>query len=267
MPHGPGPVRPGPSSRFRLGPAGVRQDGATSSIFARGMRRASVTGMTWSILARNPLTEQLSAAVATRLFAIVVLRLRVEGRLGAVVTQAMVNLMLALAALKGLRARAAPAGIVTGLTASDPGRNVRQLHVLAADGASSRHTGDRCVGWCGHLDRPDVSVAGSTSAGPAVAEWLIPALEAGEVECDDKRIKQPAAFVAQGKEPYPEMDLWVDDRLDPLAEPRRLRAVAGERFEHVWRFVAGRDQLGVLDRAAIEAAVAVSSARVAVDES
>ena len=228
--------------------------------------------MTWSILARDPATGQLGAAVATRFFAVGALCLRVEGRLGAAATQALINPMLAPAALERLRAGEAPAAIVPALAESDPGRNVRQLHVLAADGASARHTGEACVGWCGHLDGSDVSVAGNMLAGAAVvertrdaflatagrpmAERLLAALEAGEAAGGDARGKQSAALVVCGEDPYPELDLRVDDHPDPLAELRRLHAVAGERFVHFRRFMAGRDHPGVFDRAVIEAAIA-----------
>ena len=146
-------------------------------------------GMTWSILARDAATGEVGAAVATRFFAVGALCLRAEGRVGVAATQALVNPLLAPAAL-----------------AADPGRRARQLHVLGADGASFRHTGEDCVDWAGHVEGPDVSVAGNMLAGAGVveatrdaflagagmplAERLIAALEAGEAVGGDKRGKQ-----------------------------------------------------------------------------
>lgn len=60
--------------------------------------------MTWSILARDAGTGEVGAAVATRFFAVGALCLRAEGRVGAAATQALVNPMLAPAALDHLRA-------------------------------------------------------------------------------------------------------------------------------------------------------------------
>jgi uncharacterized Ntn-hydrolase superfamily protein len=232
--------------------------------------------MTWSILARDARTGEVGAAVATRFFAAGALCLRAEGRVGAVATQALVNPMLAPAALDLIRAGAAPEAAVRTVVDADPGRRARQLHVLRADGASFRHTGEECVEWAGHVDGPDVSVAGNMLAGAGVveatrdaflagagmpmAERLIAALEAGEAMGGDKRGKQAAALVVVSEDPYPDLDLRVDDHPDPLAELRRLHGVARTHFVHFRRFLAGRDHPGVFDRAAINAAIARATA-------
>lgn len=232
--------------------------------------------MTWSILARDAGTGEVGAAVATRFFAVGALCLRAEGRVGAVATQALVNPMLAPAALDLLRAGVAPEAAVRAVVEADPGRRARQLHALRADGVSFRHTGEDCVGWAGHVEGPDVSVAGNmlagadvveatrdaflASAGMPLAERLIVALEAGEAMGGDKRGKQSAALVVVGEDPYPDLDLRVDDHPDPLAELRRLHGVARTHFVHFRRFLAGRDHPGVHDRAAINAAIAQATA-------
>lgn len=232
--------------------------------------------MTWSILARDARTGEVGAALATRFFAAGALCLRAEGRVGIVATQALVNPMLAPAALGYLRAGAAPEAAVRAVVEADPGRRARQLHALGADGASFRHTGEDCVDWAGHAEGADVSVAGNmlagaevveatrdaflADAGMALAERLIAALEAGEAKGGDKRGKQSAALVVVGEDPYPDLDIRVDDHPDPLAELRRLHGVARTHFVHFRRFLAGRDHPGVFDRAVINAAVARAAA-------
>ena len=232
--------------------------------------------MTWSILGRDAKTGEVGAALATRFFAAGALCLRIEGRVGAVATQALVNPMLAPKALGLLRSGAAPEAAVQAAIAADEGRRARQLHALAADGASFRHTGDDCVGWAGHVEGPDVSVAGNMLAGAAVleatrdaflagagmplAERLIASLEAGQAAGGDKRGKQSAALVVAGEDPYPDLDLRVDDHPDPLAELRRLHGVAHSHFVHFRRFLPGRDHPGVFDRAVINAAIARATA-------
>ena len=57
------------------------------------------------------------------------------------------------------------------------------------------------------------------------------------------------------EDPYPDLDLRVDDHPDPLAELRRLHGVAQTHFVHFRRFLPGRDHPGVFDRAAINAAM------------
>ena len=228
--------------------------------------------MTWSILARDAGTGEVGAAVATRFFAVGALCLRAEGRVGAIVTQALVNPMLALAVLSHLRAGAAPDAAVHAVVDADPGRRARQLHVLGADRASLRHTGEDCVDWAGHVEGSDVSVAGDMPAGAEVveatrdaflagagaplAERSIAAPGAGEAMGGDKRGKRSTALVAVGEEdPYPDLDLRVDDHPDPLAEPRRLHGVAQNHFAHHRRFLAGRGHPGVFDRGAIDVAI------------
>jgi uncharacterized Ntn-hydrolase superfamily protein len=230
--------------------------------------------MTWSILARDPEAGAIGAAVATRFFAVGALCPKVEGGVGAVCTQALVNPVYGIDGLARLRAGEAPEAVVAALTAADAGRETRQLHVMAADGRSARHTGAECIGWCGHLAGADVSVAGNMLAGPGVveatrdaflasaglplSERMLAALEAGEAAGGDKRGRQSAALMVGSGDPYPDLDIRVDDHPDPLAELRRLHAVAGRHFMHFRRFLPGRDHPGVFDRAVIQAAVAAA---------
>jgi uncharacterized Ntn-hydrolase superfamily protein len=55
-------------------------------------------------------------------------------------------------------------------------------------------------------------------------------MQAGEDAGGDKRGKQAAGLRIQGPECYARLDLRADDHPDPLAELRRLYAVAQGRF-------------------------------------
>ncbi len=230
--------------------------------------------MTWSILARDAATGEIGVAVASRFLAAGALCPRVEGGVGAACTQALVNPFLASDALARLRAGEAPEAALAALVAADAGRAARQVHVLSADGRGARHTGEGCVGWCGHLAGPDLSVAGNMLAGPEVleatregflatagqplAERLMAAMEAGEAAGGDKRGRQSAAIQIASADSYPDLDLRVDDHPDPLAELRRLHRVWRGYTRHFRRFLPGRDHPGVFDRAVIQAAVAAA---------
>lgn len=232
--------------------------------------------MTWSILARDAATGEVGAAVASRFLAAGALCPRVEGGVGAACTQALVNPFLAPDALARLRGGEAPEAALAALVAADAGRAARQFHVLGSDGRSAAHTGDGCVGWCGHLAGPDVSVAGNMLVGPDVlaatrdgflataglplAERLTAAMEAGEAAGGDKRGRQSAAILVASADPYPDLDLRVDDHPDPLAELRRLYIVWRGYTRHFRRFLPGRDHPGVFDRAVIQAAIAEAQA-------
>ena len=227
--------------------------------------------MTWSILARDPQTGELGAAIATRFFAVGALCIHVEGGVAALATQALVNPLYALQAMPRLRVGGDPAVIVADVTGPDPGGPQRQLHILDAGGRIAQHTGSDCVDWAEHLQDENVSVAGNMLAGPQVvratlaayqaatgsmAQRLLTAMEAGEAAGGDKRGKQSAALKICSRDPYPDLDIRTDDHPDPLAELRRLLAVSQERFAIFRRFMAGADSpFGTTDRAVINAAI------------
>lgn len=232
--------------------------------------------MTWSILGRDAATGAVGAALCTRFFAAGALCVRVEGRVGAVSTQALVNPRFAPEGLARLRAGEAAEAAVAAMAASDAGAASRQVHLMAWDGSSARHTGRDCVEFAGHRHAADVSVAGNMLAGPAVLDAtlaafvetagqplalrLLAALEAGEAAGGDRRGRQSAVLVVASADPWPDLDLRVDDHPDPLAELRRLHAVAGDHFVHFRRFLPGRDHPGVFDRAVLTRAVAAARA-------
>lgn len=231
--------------------------------------------MTWSILARDPATGEVGAAVATRFFAVGALAIHTEGRVGALATQALINPMYAVSGMPRLRAGEAPEAIIAALLGGDAGRDHRQLHILDASGRIAVHTGANCVGWCGSVSGANVSVAGNMLSGPEVVartmaafqafrgsmvDRLLAALEAGEAAGGDKRGKQSAALRVCSSDPYPDLDIRVDDHPEPLMELRRLRTVAQERFTMFRRFLPGADSAcGVFDRAVIEAAITARS--------
>jgi uncharacterized Ntn-hydrolase superfamily protein len=230
-----------------------------------------MSAMTWSILARDPVTGTLGAAVATRFFAVGALAIHVEGGVAALATQALINPMYAVHGMPRLCAGEAPEDVAKALLAADAGREHRQLHILDAAGRIAAHTGASCVRWCGSVRGTDVSVAGNMLAGPDVvqrtltafeaatgpmAERLLAALEAGEKAGGDKRGKQSAALKIATHDPYPDLDIRADDHPDPLRELRRLYNVSQERFAVFRRFLPGTDSpCGVVDRTVIDAAV------------
>ena len=225
--------------------------------------------MTWSIVARDPETGAFGVAVTTKFFAVGALCPFGAGRIGALATQAFVNPLYGTDGLQLLAEGRSAEEIVAILTAGDPGREVRQLHVIDRDGRTAAHTGGECVDWCGHLAGRDVSVAGNMLAGPAVIEAtletfksraglplperLMAALDAGQAEGGDKRGRQSAAMKIWRTEPYPVLDLRVDDHAEPLAELRRLYGVAHERFLAFMEAMATRAHPGgITDRAWID---------------
>jgi uncharacterized Ntn-hydrolase superfamily protein len=97
----------------------------------------------------------------------------------------------------------------------------------------------------------------AASRGKDLAERLLLAMEAGEAAGGDKRGKQAAALRIHGDEDYPQLDLRVDDHVEPLQELRRLHGKSLERYQPFMACLAGRhDPVGITDRAEIEARIA-----------
>ena len=232
--------------------------------------------MTWSLIARDA-TGAFGIAVATKNFAVGCRVPHVASGIGAVATQALLNPFYGVNGVKLLRAGKPAAAVVQTLTAGDEGREQRQLHVMDAAGRTAAHTGKGCIDWCGSTAGEGFSVAGNMLAGPAVIQdtakayaanaalpfprRLIAALQAGEAAGGDKRGKQSAALVICGEEEWPDLDLRVDDHVDPLGELARLEAVSRERWVHFSKFLPGkRNPVGVIDRAQLEAGIAAALA-------
>jgi uncharacterized Ntn-hydrolase superfamily protein len=233
--------------------------------------------MTWSIIARDNASGQIGIAVATRFFAVGARVPYIAARLGGIATQALTNPYYGIDGLKLLREGRSPREIVETLIAADEGRESRQLHIMDATGRIAAHTGRDCVDWCGHIQGNGFSIAGNMLVGAKVlddtakayreneslpfARRLIAALRAGEAAGGDKRGKQSAALLIYGEEEWSNLDLRVDDHVDPLAELERLERVSRERWVHFRKFLPSRNNpAGITDRkiidAAIEAAIA-----------
>lgn len=228
--------------------------------------------MTWSILFHERDSGRIAIAVATKFFAVGARVPFIAPGQGGLCTQALLNPLYGPDGLALIRAGVAAEDVIKTLTSTDAGRNHRQLHVLGADKKFAAYTGTECVPWCGHWVGEDFSVAGNMLAGPQVVSEtvrffrenesmplprrLINALKAGEKVGGDKRGKQSAALVIYGKDDYSELDLRVDDHVEPLLELARLEAASRERWTTFREFLATRENpAGTFDRAAIDARI------------
>jgi uncharacterized Ntn-hydrolase superfamily protein len=229
--------------------------------------------LTWSIIARDRTTGQFGIAVATRFFAVGALTPHLKSGVGAIATQALINVFYGTDGLRLLDQGLSAKQVVAKVIAADSGRDHRQVHVIDARGTTAAHTGKSCVDWCGDLAGDDFSVAGNMLAGARVIEdtaaaytknaalpfprRLIAAMRAGDAAGGDKRGKQSAALVICGQEEWPDLNLRVDDHAEPLAELERLESVSRERFVHFMRMLPRRnDRVGITDRQIIESKLA-----------
>lgn len=228
--------------------------------------------MTWSIVARDPDTGALGAAVATRFVAAAGLCLNVAAGIGAVSTQATINPIYGPGGLRLLREGQSSQQVVDNLIAADAGCEHRQVHVVDDAGSVAAHTGSSCHGWSGQRMGHGVSVAGNVLAGPAVvegtlaqferstdlsfAERLLAAMCAGQAAGGDQRGQQSAGILIYGTEEYPDLSLRVDEHPEPLVELTRIYDLWLVEFAAARKYMATRtDPVGVYDDAVIAAEV------------
>lgn len=197
---------------------------------------------TFSITARCARTGEVGIAVSTAVPAVGMLAPFVRGGAGAVSTQSFVNPYLGLWGLDHLADGLSAEETLDRLRTSDAGIEYRQLAVVDREGGSAAFTGNRCDTWHGHLTGPNYAIAGNMLVGAAtldameasfaqtgeepLSQRLLLALAAGQEAGGDKRGRQSAALKVYGAEAYPALDLRVDEHSDPVAELRRIYAVA-----------------------------------------
>lgn len=194
--------------------------------------------MTWSIVARDAATGGFGVAVASKVLAVGALCPFAEAGVGALSSQSYTNPLYGPDVLAALRAGASIEAAIADVTAADDGRDWRQVHGVDAQGRTFQFSGGACVPEVCEARGDGVTVAGNMLASPDVAAatlaaWrsgadlafprrLLDALAAGEAAGGDMRGKQSAAIVTVAFEPWPAVDLRVDDSPDPIGELSRL---------------------------------------------
>ncbi len=195
---------------------------------------------TYSIVARDPETGELGAAVQSHWFSVGSLCVWARPGIGAVATQSVVEPAYGPDALDRLADGIGAQQALGELLAADSLAAVRQVAVIDAHGGLSTHTGEDCIPHAGHVSgehhsaqanmmaRETVPQAMSdafTNATGPLWERLFAALEAAESEGGDVRGRQSAAIAVVGPEGEPwrrTVDLRVEDHAEPLNELRRL---------------------------------------------
>jgi uncharacterized Ntn-hydrolase superfamily protein len=203
------------------------------------------TVSTFSIVARDPATGQMGIAVASRYFSVGSVVPWAEADVGAVATQADVNVGYGPKALELLGEGLTAQQVADRLLAEDtfPDKDGRQFAIVDAKGNAVTHTGPKAPNWAGGQKGATWAAQGNILAGPQVpeamgkafestqgelAEKLYAALKAGDGAGGDKRGRQSAAMLIVCKGCGRNMNndrylyLNVDDNPDPFAELRRL---------------------------------------------
>jgi uncharacterized Ntn-hydrolase superfamily protein len=204
--------------------------------------------MTYSIVARDPQSGRFGIAVQSHFLGVGPVVPWLEAGVGAVATQASVNVAFGPIGLELLRDGSSAEQTVAALVASDENPQVRQLGVVDPQGRAAAHTGSETIPAAGHLVRDGFTVQGNLlrndTCWPAMAtayeegladgapfvERLLRALEAAEREGGDVRGRQSAAIMVVDAALHPTawrghglvMDMRIEDHEDPVPELRRI---------------------------------------------
>jgi uncharacterized Ntn-hydrolase superfamily protein len=200
---------------------------------------------TFSIVAIDPATGDLGVAVASRYFAVGAVVPWAEANVGAVATQANVNVGYGPRALELLRQGLTAQQVMDKLFAEDtfPGKDGRQIAIADSKGNIVVFTGDGAQDWKGHQKGATWSAQGNILVGPHVveamgkafqstndelAEKLYAALKAGDEAGGDSRGRQSASILVVRKNGGRNTNndryvyINVDDHPEPMRELRRL---------------------------------------------
>jgi uncharacterized Ntn-hydrolase superfamily protein len=214
---------------------------------------------TFSILGFDPQTGEIGAAVQSRVFSVGNGVLWAEAGVGAVATQAIVDVSYGPQGIALLKQGMAPRDIIKKILDDDPDKGLngrpwpkagRQFAVMNAKGEFAAHTGPEATTWAGDKQGKFCTAQGNILAGPdvvanmvsafessEVAEdgrrrhislRLVAALEAGQAAGGDKRGQQSAALIVVKKDAGVWLHndvvlrLQVDDSAEPIKELRRL---------------------------------------------
>ncbi|HET9180752.1 MAG TPA: DUF1028 domain-containing protein [Candidatus Angelobacter sp.] len=203
------------------------------------------TVSTFSIVAIDPQNGDLGVAVASRYFSVGSVVPWAMANVGAVATQANVNVGYGQQALDLLRQGMTAPQVLKKLLADDKfeGKDGRQVAIVDAKGNIAAYTGPNAPHWAGDRQGKTWSAQGNILVGPQVpeamgkafestqgelAEKLYAALKAGDAAGGDARGRQSASMLVVRKGGGRNINndryiyINVDDNPDPFKELRRL---------------------------------------------
>jgi uncharacterized Ntn-hydrolase superfamily protein len=217
-------------------------------LIAAPLRAAPPGPATFSIVAADPEAGEVGVAVASRFFAVGSVVPWARAGVGAVATQSNANTTFGPRGLDLLERGASAQETMDVLLRADPGRDSRQLGVVAADGRSATYSGSKCTSWAGGRTGPGYAVQGNILTGEPVAVAmertflatkgqplalrLLAALRAGDAAGGDSRGHQSAAILVVraggGYNGFTDraIDVRVDDHADPIGEIARVTQLA-----------------------------------------
>lgn len=193
---------------------------------------------TFAISAKCPATGAYGVAISTRPIAVGARCPFIAPGLGVTVTMAVTDPRLGPLGLNLLRLGYAAQRTLDEIAASDPHIEWRQISVIDRDGNAVARTGAENKDWSGHFCEPGMVAMGNglisertasamrdvyrATAGQALEDRLMTALEAGRDAGGQHGGQHSAALIVYRTQPYPLVDLRVDEHDEPIGELRRV---------------------------------------------
>lgn len=198
---------------------------------------------TFSIVGRDPETNELGVAVASKFLSVGALVPWAKAGVGAIATQSWVNQEYGKRGLELMAEGKTAEEVMDLLTASDDNKALRQAGFVDANGNSASYTGSECYSWAGSITGPNFACQGNILVGEEViqrmaqafqnsegdlSERLIAALLAGDEAGGDSRGKQSAALLVvkenggYGGFDDRYIDIRVDEHTEPVKELKRI---------------------------------------------
>jgi uncharacterized Ntn-hydrolase superfamily protein len=199
---------------------------------------------TFSIVARDPATGEMAAAVQSHWFSVGSSVIWGKSGVGVVATQSFIRKAYGPQGLVLMEKGRSPQDALNSLLSLDPGREVRQVAFLNAKGESAVYTGKNCIDFARDLHGANYSVQSNMMLTDKVckamqdaflkntnlplAERVVACLKAAQGAGGDIRGRQSAAIIVVSgkptKDPWDDklVDLRVDDSSNPIPELERL---------------------------------------------
>lgn len=202
----------------------------------RYLRRGKMERGTFSIVARDGKTGEFGVGSATAAPCVGAFLPFAEASVGAIATQAWVNVNLGYQGLALIRSGLSVKGALESLLSEDQGRERRQVIGIDAGGCFG-FTGDDCTGEKAHRLYEDFAVAGNILTEMSVLDKMaeafmrsrgelshriLSAVQAGQAAGGDRRGKMSATLLVASSRPKLYHDLRIDLSSDPVRDLGRL---------------------------------------------
>src|SRR6201994_1839544 len=226
----------------------------TIPCFAQVYKSTNPLAHTFSIVARDPATGEMAAAVQSHWFSVGTSVIWGKSGVGVVATQSFIRKAYGPLGLELMEKGESPQKALDELLGKDPGREVRQVAFLNTKGESAVYTGKNCIDFARDIHGANFSVQSNMmltdqvciamqeafvkNANLPLAERVVACLKAAQGAGGDIRGKQSAALIVVSGKPVKDswddklIDLRVDDSANPIPELERLLSLQ-RAYQHM----------------------------------